>query len=83
MRSTSKKIDPRVHALVPKHEVLSIQEAYELLKKLGIGPEQLPWIKASDPMARSINARPGDIVKITRKGHTIEESVVYRYVVSG
>ncbi|AWR94500.1 DNA-directed RNA polymerase subunit H [Acidianus brierleyi] len=83
MRSVSKKIDPRVHQLVPKHEILPIEEAYKMLKQLGIGPEQLPWIRASDPVVHAIGAKPGDIIKITRKSQTIGESVVYRYVISG
>ncbi|AWR99496.1 DNA-directed RNA polymerase subunit H [Metallosphaera hakonensis] len=83
MRSSSKKVDPRVHILVPKHEVLPIEEAYKVLRELGIGPEKLPWIRASDPMAKTINAKPGDIIKITRKSPVVGELVVYRYVVSG
>ncbi|EZQ03083.1 MULTISPECIES: DNA-directed RNA polymerase subunit H [Acidianus] len=83
MRSSSKKIDPRVHSLVPKHEVLSIEEAYSVLKTLGIGPEQLPWIKASDPVIKAIGGKPGDIVRIIRKSPVIGETVIYRYVVSG
>mgnify|MGYP001772634490 FL=1 len=84
MRSQSKiKIDPRQHELVPKHEVLSIEEAYKVLKELGVSPEQLPWIRASDPIARAINAKPGDIIKITRKSSLSGEVITYRYVISG
>jgi len=83
MRSTSKKVDPRDHVLVPKHEVLPVEEAYKILKELGVGPEQLPWLKASDPVAEVIGAKPGDIVKITRHSPVVGELVVYRYVVSG
>ncbi|MCY0874067.1 MAG: DNA-directed RNA polymerase subunit H [Acidianus infernus] len=84
MRSSSnKKIDPRLHSLVPKHEVLSIEEAYKVLKALGVSPEQLPWIKASDPVVKAIGAKPGDIIKITRKSQTVGETVIYRYVISG
>lgn len=84
MRSSSKiKIDPSKYELVPKHEVLSIDEAYKMLKELGIRPEQLPWIRASDPIARSIGAKPGDIIKITRKSALSGEVTIYRYVISG
>ncbi|GAA5418715.1 hypothetical protein Stok01_00664 [Sulfurisphaera tokodaii] len=84
MRSSSKiKIDPSQHELVPKHEVLSIEEAYKILKELGIKPEQLPWIRASDPIAKLVGAKPGDIIKITRKSSLSGEVVVYRYVISG
>jgi len=78
-----RKVKILEHELVPKHEVLSPEEALKVLKKLGITPDKLPWIRASDPVARAIRAKPGDIVKITRKSPTAGETVVYRYVVPG
>ena len=71
------------HELVPKHEVVPVEEAAEILRKLRVKPEQLPWIRASDPVARAIGAKPGDIVKIVRRSPTAGEIVVYRYVVPG
>jgi len=71
------------HELVPKHEILSIEEAVKLLKELGIRPEQLPWIRASDPVARELGAKPGDIIRIIRKSQTAGESIAYRFVISG
>lgn len=75
------KIKLQDHVLVPKHEILSKEEAEELLKLLGINKEQLPKIKASDPIVKEIGAKPGDIIKITRKSLTAGESVYYRLVV--
>lgn len=69
------------HELVPKHEVLSPEEASEVLRKLGVKPTQLPWISFEDPIAKAIGAKPGDIVRITRKSPTAGESIAYRYVV--
>ncbi len=69
------------HELVPKHEIVSPEEAVEILRRYGIRPEQLPWIRSSDPVVRAIGAKPGDIVKIIRKSPTGGEIVVYRYVV--
>ena len=69
------------HILVPKHEVLSKEEAEELLKILGINKEQLPKIKATDPIVKEIGAKPGDIIKITRDSLTAGKSVFYRLVV--
>jgi DNA-directed RNA polymerase subunit H len=71
------------HELVPRHIILSSQEAEELLSKYHIKPYQLPYIKASDPAARAIGAKPGDIIKIVRKSPTAGESLYYRYVVEG
>lgn len=69
------------HELVPKHEVVSVEEGLEVLRRYGAKPEQLPWIKASDPVARIIGAKPGDIIKIIRKNPLGGEIVIYRYVV--
>lgn len=69
------------HKLVPKHEILSKEEAEKLLKKYRIKPYRLPQIKASDPAARMIGAKQGDVLKITRKSPTAGRVVVYRYVI--
>jgi len=76
-----RKIDIFSHELVPEHTLLSKEEAENLLKELNLRPEQLPWIKKSDPAAIAIGAKPGDIVKITRRSSTAGEVVVYRYVI--
>jgi len=69
------------HVLVPKHILLSKEEAEQVLKELGVKPWQLPWIKASDPAAKALGAKPGDIIKIIRKSPTAGTSVAYRFVV--
>jgi len=75
------KINILEHELVPEHEVLSPEEAQEVLKKLGVKPYQLPWISIEDPVVRAIGAKPGDIIRIKRKSSTARESIAYRYVV--
>ncbi|MCS7140243.1 MAG: DNA-directed RNA polymerase subunit H [Candidatus Nezhaarchaeota archaeon] len=69
------------HVLVPKHILLSKEEKKALVEQLKIKPEQLPWIRASDPVAKLIGAKPGDIVKIVRKSPTAGETIAYRLVV--
>jgi len=69
------------HILVPKHEILKEEEVEELLKLLGVKKEQLPKIKASDPIVKEIGAKPGDVIKITRKSLTAGVSIFYRLVV--
>lgn len=69
------------HDLVPKHYVLSKEEADELLLKYRIKPYQLPIIRKNDPAIIFIGGKPGDIVKIVRKSLTAGEAVYYRYVV--
>ena len=79
----ARKFNILKHELVPKHEILPPEEAVKVLKELGVEPDKLPWIRASDPAARAIRARPGDIIRIIRKSPTAGESVAYRYVVPG
>ncbi|MCY0868537.1 MAG: DNA-directed RNA polymerase subunit H [Desulfurococcus sp.] len=75
------EVDILEHELVPKHEVLPPEEAYRILKKLGVEPWQLPWISVNDPAARAVGAKPGDIIRIIRKSPTAGVFVAYRYVV--
>jgi len=72
------------HELVPKHEIISEKEREELIKKYGITSlKQLPRIFTSDPVVKAIGAKPGDIIKITRKSPTAGETVYYRVVIKG
>ncbi|MEM2920858.1 MAG: DNA-directed RNA polymerase subunit H [Candidatus Bathyarchaeia archaeon] len=50
-------------------------------KKYRIQPYQLPFIKISDPQARALKAKAGDIIKIIRTSPTAGEAVAYRYVI--
>ena len=69
------------HKLVPKHEVLPAKEKKELLERLKITPEQLPKIYDTDPIVKCIEAKKGDVVKITRDSQTAGETTYYRVVV--
>lgn len=71
------------HTLVPRHEVLGEEERAEVLKRYRVQPHQLPQIKATDPAAIAIGARPGDIVRITRDSPTAGKHVLYKYVIEG
>jgi len=75
------KMDITKHKLVPTHEIISEKEKKELFEKYDITPDQLPKILASDPVCFIIGAKPGHIVRITRKSHTAEEAMAYRFVV--
>jgi DNA-directed RNA polymerase subunit H len=78
---TTKKFDVREHELVPDHTLLSEEEVTEILKKYNITPGQLPKIKTSDVVVKQIGAKPGDILKITRKSLTAGKAVAYRLVI--
>lgn len=69
------------HEMVPRHEVLSREDAKVLLGKYRVKAYQLPYIKSTDPAIRAIGAKPGDVVRITRRSHTAGESIYYRYVI--
>jgi DNA-directed RNA polymerase subunit H len=69
------------HELVPKHILLSKEEADKVLSTYKIKPYQLPRIKVSDPAVETLGGKPGDIVKIIRKSPTAGEVIYYRYVV--
>lgn len=77
------EFDVRRHVLVPKHEVMPPEKARETLEKFRVSPHQLPLIKASDPVAKAIGAKPGDIIKITRDSSTAGKAIIYRYVTEG
>jgi DNA-directed RNA polymerase subunit H len=69
------------HKLVPEHILLNEEEAKELLDEYDIEREMLPKIKESDPAAKEIGAKPGDIIKIIRKSDTAGETEFYRVVI--
>jgi len=71
------------HKLVPKHEILSPEEREKLLSEYRVQPYQLPRIYASDPAAKAIGAKPGDILRIIRDSSTAGKYMAYRYVVEG
>ncbi|MDI6819409.1 MAG: DNA-directed RNA polymerase subunit H [Candidatus Hodarchaeaceae archaeon] len=77
------EFDVRRHVLVPKHEVMPPEKAREILEKFRVSPHQLPLVKASDPVAKAIGAKLGDIVKITRDSLTAGKAIIYRYVTEG
>ncbi len=79
----SKKIPVLVpdHVYVPKHEILSIKEAEDVLEKFNCKPTELPLIFFNDPAILGLGVKPGDMIKITRKSSTAGEYLYYRYVV--
>ncbi len=69
------------HLLVPQHVILTKEEAEKALKQYSAKPYQFPYIKASDPAIKAIDAKPGDIIKIFGKSSTAGEATRYRFVV--
>ena len=67
------------HELVPKHTLLSEEDKKLLMQRYRIkDPNQLPKILLSDPVARYLGLKRGDVVKIERKSETAGKYITYR-----
>lgn len=69
------------HRYVPRHEIVTKEEAEGVIREYNCRLTELPLIFASDPAILGLGVKPGDLVRITRKSSTAGESVYYRYVV--
>jgi DNA-directed RNA polymerase subunit H len=69
------------HFLVPKHEVLTPEESKDILLRYNSTANQFPFIASTDPAAKSIGAKAGDFIRVTRRSETAGETVYYRFVV--
>ncbi len=76
------KFNVTKHVLVPEHVLLSDSDAKSILKGYNIAPQLLPRILVTDPCAKILGAKPGQIIKIIRKSPTAGTSVFYRLVVN-
>ena len=70
------------HDLVPKHEVIKDDEVKKMMDEYQIKQKsQLPIILRTDPMAKYLDVKSGDVVKVTRVSPSAGETIVYRYCV--
>jgi DNA-directed RNA polymerase subunit H (RpoH/RPB5) len=69
--------------LVPKHILLSDEEAKNILIEYKINRDNLPRILSGDRIAKYYNIKPGQIVKIIRPSITAGEEILYRVCVNG
>ncbi|NWG09565.1 MAG: DNA-directed RNA polymerase subunit H [Nitrososphaerales archaeon] len=85
MEKSSEKLSVKVtdHVFVPHHEILPPKEVEKFLKKYNVRIDQLPYILSTDPVMKEKGAKPGDLIKITRKSKTAGEVTYYRYVIEG
>ncbi len=68
------------HNLVPKHELLSPEEAQKIIEKYKVARDQLPVILLNDPAIKHLQVKVGDIILITRQSKFVGPSLYYRVV---
>ena len=74
------KIDIQDHMLVPTHEIMTEEEIADEFSDVEYDFKNLPKIRSNDPVVKAIEAKPGDILRITRESQTAGVFVTYRIV---
>lgn len=71
------------HILCPKHELINDNETIaKIIKILNIeNKSKLPRLLVSDPMAKFINAKSGNLVRIINRNKSSGEYIAYKYCV--
>ncbi|KDP40514.1 hypothetical protein JCGZ_24513 [Jatropha curcas] len=68
------------HVIVPRHEILTIQQKEQLLNKYKAEDKQLPRMLETDAIARYYRLEKGQVVKITYSGGLVDSLDTYRCV---
>ncbi len=74
-----------MHEMVPEHWLIPVKEEEKILKSLGVTKGQLPKIRKSDPVIKTLEKvkgeiEPGRIIEIVRKSRTSGIAKIYRTV---
>jgi DNA-directed RNA polymerase subunit H (RpoH/RPB5) len=76
------------HVLVPKHIICSTEKKLAVMEAYSVKGEQIPQIKATEPISKYIGAVKGNLVKIVRPSDSIKKvgdqilyDISYRIVV--
>ena len=77
-----KKLSIDKHILIPKHIKLGEKEKEKLLEKYNISLKELPRISKTDSAISNLDAKPGDVIRITRQSPTAGEATFYRAVIN-
>jgi DNA-directed RNA polymerase subunit H (RpoH/RPB5) len=75
-------INPLQYYLVPKHEIMTLEEEKTFFKQNKTYKKNLlPKIKSSDPVMKWLGGKKGNLIRITRKSPNTIESIYYRVVI--
>ncbi|ELQ76996.1 RNA polymerase, 25-kDa subunit (common to polymerases I, II and III) [Trachipleistophora hominis] len=69
------------HSLVFKHRIISVEEKERLMDEKKIKEEQMPRILITDPVAKYLGARKGDVLEIERESETAGSALYWRRAV--
>ena len=72
----------KIPKLIPEHRLLSVADAKKAMKRYGTRLEKFPKIIESDPQAKKLGAKPGNLIAIDREDPT-GKYTYYRLVVKG
>ncbi|MEK6903075.1 MAG: DNA-directed RNA polymerase subunit H [Nanoarchaeota archaeon] len=76
----AKDVKIHEHLLVPKHLLLSKEDAEKLFSHYNISQKQMPQISIKDPTITHLNPQLGDIIKIIRDSETESQAAFFRTV---
>lgn len=82
IQGTYASFDLFSHELVPPHSIADEDEVRLVLEHYGIGRDEIPRILRSDPAAKMLGAKPGQVIRIERLSDTAGSVYYYRLVVS-
>ncbi len=81
IQGTYASFDLFSHELVPAHSIADEDEVRLVLEHYGIGRDEIPRILRSDPAAKVLGAKPGQVIRIERQSDTAGSVYYYRLVV--
>ncbi|MEM0140682.1 MAG: DNA-directed RNA polymerase subunit H [Thermoplasmatales archaeon] len=75
-----------LHEMVPEHRLVPLEREEEILRELGVEKSQLPKIKRTDPVIKTMEKvvgeiEPGRMIEVVRKSRTSGITRIYRTVI--